>query len=117
MDNIYVASPLTAIAVSTLVQLMKRSKFLPGVTADSAKVNVTVSALLALLSAIGLVFSFDFNPDTGHFAAGITGNMWDVLHVITHTPIQFLQQHAFYQGAIRPAELLERICAELQKKE
>ena len=51
MDNIYVASPLTAIAVSTLVQLMKRSRFLPGVTADSAKTNATVSALLALLSA------------------------------------------------------------------
>lgn len=109
MDSIYAASPLAAIASSVILQLLKRSDRFAWLSSQTGKANAWMSGMFAFLTAIGLVFSFDFDKETGAIAAGVHGNVWDILHVVMHTPIQFLQQHAFYQAALKPADELAAI--------
>ena len=116
MDNIYAASGISALTVVSLLEVVKRSRRIPWLTADTGRLTAWVSAALALLTAVGLVFSFDFDPETGRFAAGLTGNVWDILHVIEHAPVQFLGQHAIYEMGVKPAELLRAILAELKAR-
>lgn len=96
--------------------MLKRSRRVPWLTADSGRLNAWVSAALALVTAVGLVFSFDFDPETGRFAAGLTGNVWDLLHVAEHAPVQFLGQHAIYEVGFKPVEMLRAILFELQRQ-
>ena len=114
MEGIYVASPLTAFLVSVGMELVKRSRS-SWLDSHRGSVNAWVSAALAFLTSIGLVVSFDFNAETGVFAAGFSGNVWQILHVVGHTPIQLAEQHGFYQ-VLKIPRMLEMILVELKRQ-
>lgn len=115
MDNIYVASPIVALMSSVLIQLLKNSQWASWINRDTAKLNAFLSALIAFVSSMGIVMSFDWNPDSGAFAAGFKGNVWDILHLLTHFPVQWAEQHVLYKGLIVPAETLGEIRAILKE--
>ena len=97
MDNVYVASPVVALAVSVFIQVLKNSGWCPWITRETERLNTVVSMVTAMLSALAITVTFDFNQETGHFAAGMSGNLWDVLHVVAHAPVQWAEQHGFYK--------------------
>lgn len=116
MDNIYVTSGTTALVVSVLLQLVKNSPYVPGINRQTGKLNAAVSAVAALLSALGISYSFDFDPDTGRFAAGFSGSLADMLHGIGHWIVQWSEQHILYKGLIVPAEVLGEIRGLLRER-
>lgn len=113
MDNIYVVSPTVALVVSVLLQVVKNSSYFPWISRQSGRLNAGLSVLIAFLTSWGIVASFDFDQETGRFAAGFTGNIWDVWHAFSHSIIQWSEQHIFYKGLIVPAEILGEIRAVL----
>lgn len=108
MESIYVAGGASAIVVTTILELLKRSEKLSWINRDSGKTNATLSAVAALLTGIGLTYSFDFNPESGHFHAEFSGNVWDILNMLGHAFWQWCQQHFTYQLAVKPGVLQER---------
>lgn len=115
MENIYVASPTVALLTSVLLQVLKNTKIFPWIDRDTGKLNALISGLVAFISSLGIAMSFDWEPESGRFAAGFTGNIWDILHVLWHFPVQWAQQHAFYKGLLVPAEVLGEIRAILKE--
>ena len=111
MDNIYVVSPTVALVVSVLLQVVKNSSYFPWISRQSGRLNAGLSVLIAFLTSWGIVASFDFDQQTGRFAAGFTGNIWDIWHAFSHSVIQWSEQHIFYKGLIVPAEILGEIRA------
>jgi hypothetical protein len=109
MESVYVAGGASAIVVTTIIEMLKRSKKIAWINHDSGRVNATLSAIAALLTGIGLTYSFDFNPESGHFHAEFSGNVWDILNMLGHSFWQWCQQHFAYSVAIKPSEILLRI--------
>jgi hypothetical protein len=114
MDNIYIASPTVALVTSVVIQMFKNSPLISFMDRDTQKLNAFISGIVAFITSLGLVVSFDMSPD-GAFAAGLHGNIWDVLHVLGHFPVQWATQHMFYKGLIVPAETLGEIRAVLKE--
>ena len=109
MDNVYVASGGTAVIVSVLFQIVKNSTWFPWLTRETGKLNAAIGVLIALVSALGIVWSFDFNPNSYDFTGQFHGNLLDVWHAIEHSFVQWVMQHTFYKTALVPAEALGEI--------
>ncbi len=105
MDNVFVAAGGSAIVVSTLLQALKNSALFPWLSRHTGKLNLLVSLMAAAVTAIGISYSFDFNPDSGAFAFGFKGTLMDVMHGVLHFVAQWCSQQAFYKGFIVPAEI------------
>lgn len=114
MDSIYIASPTVALLVSVGMQVLKNSPIMPWISRDTGKVNAWIGGALAFLSSLGIATTFDWNAETGQFAAGFSGNAWELLHVLLHFPVQWAQQQVWYKMAIVPAETLGEIRAILR---
>lgn len=114
MEQIYVASPVVALLTSVVLQILKRARWSP-LSTDTARLNATVSGAAAFLSSLGLAFSFDFDPETGKFAAGFTGSLDQIVHVLLHFPLQWAEQHGFYKLILVP-ELLGEIRTLLKER-
>lgn len=113
MDNIYIASPTVALMSSVIIQILKNTPWLSIIDRDTTKLNAFLSATIAFISSLGIVVSFDMTPD-GAFAGHFSGNIWDILHVLGHFPVQWATQHMIYKGFIVPAECLGEIRAILK---
>lgn len=109
MDNIYVVSPTVALVTSVLLQVVKNSTYFPWLNRNTGKLNAAVGMIVALLTSVGIIASFDFNQQTGAFAAGFSGNVWDVLHALGHAVVQWAEQHAIYKSLLVPSETLGEI--------
>lgn len=97
MDNIYAASPAVALVSAIAIQILKRSRSFSWISRDTAKINAAVSGIVATLTGLGLAMTFDWNPETGKFAAGFSGNAYDLMHVLLHAPVQWAEQHGIYK--------------------
>lgn len=115
MESIYVAGGASAIVVTTVIEILKRSEHFSWITKDTSRVNATLSVLAALATGIGLSYTFEFNPDSGHFSAAFSGNVWDIVTMLGHSAWQWCQQHFVYQISAKPTSLMIEILKELQK--
>ena len=115
MDNVYVASGTLALVVSVALQMAKNSPWFPWLSRNSGKVNAYVSAVAAVLSSMGIAWSFDFDQTTGAVAAAFQFNLYTILHMTGHSIVQFSAQHVAYKGLIVPAEQLGEIRQLLQR--
>ena len=114
MDNVYVASGTLALVTSVLLQMCKNSPWFPWLTRNSGKVNAYVSAVVAVLSSMGIAWSFDYAP-SGDTNIAFSFNVYTVGHMIGHSLVQFAAQHTAYKGLIVPAEQLGEIRMLLQR--
>lgn len=117
MESMYVAGGAGAIVVTMLLEQLKRSAKVSWINRDSGRVNATISALAALATGIGLTYTFDFNPESGHFHAEFSGNVWDIANMLGHSLWQWCQQHFAYQVAVRPGNLQQRQLEVLERLE
>lgn len=106
MDEIYVASGTGAMVAAVLLQVLKRSEAVSWIRQDTGKLNAALGALLAMLSAAGVSYTFDFNQETGDMVANVHLNVWTVLHWLEHAAAQWGAQQGIFWGLIRPGELL-----------
>lgn len=93
MDDVYVASPVVALTVSVILQMLKNTEMFPFISRQTGKLNAIISAAIALASA--LVISVTFDMHTGDFS--MSGNVWDILDVLKHWAAQLAEQHGFYK--------------------
>jgi hypothetical protein len=115
VDSIYVVSPTVALVVSVLLQVLKTSKAVTWVTNETGKLNAVLSMAIAFLSSVGIVFSFDFDSETGRFAGQFSGTLSELVHALGHSVIQWSEQHLIYKGFIAPAEMLGEIRTLLER--
>ena len=113
MESIYVASPTVALLVTVVLQTLKNSARFPWISRETGKLNAVLGAASAFISSLGIAMTFDWDAETGRFAAGFTGNAWDIAHVLLHAPIQWAEQQLFYKGYV-VAEILGEIRAILR---
>jgi hypothetical protein len=97
MDSIWAASPATALVVAVLMQGLKRWNAFPWLSRDTERLNHYVGLAVATLTGLGLAFTFEWNEDTGQFAAGMSGNAYDLFRIVLQVPVQWAQQHGFYK--------------------
>lgn len=112
MDNIYIASGVSALVTSVLLQVAKNSDLVPWINRNTGKINAAISMIIALGTSLGIAFSFDIQPD-GAFAGHFSGNLYDIGHIVGHTIAQWAAQHGFYKGLLVPAEILGEIRSQL----
>ena len=115
MENVYIASGTLALVVSVAMQMAKNSPWFPWLSRNSGKVNAYVSAGVAVLSSLGIAFSFDFNDVTGDGTGTFSFNLYTMIHMAGHSLVQFAAQHTAYKGLIVPAEQLGEIRMLLQR--
>ncbi len=95
--DMHFASPATALVVAVLMQGVKRWSKVPWMSRDTERLNSIVGFIVASLTGLGLAFTFDWNEETGQFAAALSGNAYDILAIVLQIPVQWAQQHGFYK--------------------
>jgi len=106
-----VASGSSAIIVTVILQVLKRSGKVPWISKETGRLNAVLGVVLAGLSAAGVSYSFDFDNATGDMVAHVQLNAWAVLHWLEHSVAQWAAQQGFFWAAIRPGELLTELLA------
>ena len=108
MDSLVLSTGGTALAVSLLLQYLKKSSWfkIMGIEPQFEKINLFISVIAAGLSSLGIGYAYD--GSSGRFMLIIS------LHQLWHWFIQWVSQHAAYKTFVVPVELLAAIVKELK---
>ena len=103
-----VLSQLTAAAVTVYaLQALKTARWFPWVKQETAGLNRLLSALGALISAVGVHFAFDAAQNAnGTYVVTITGaTVGNIAHGVWHWMNQFALQQIAYDGVVSKTSL------------
>lgn len=115
MENPWVAGGGAAVIIPILIQWAKGSKLFPWISHSTETLNKWASIITAAAAGIAITVAFDFDPESGRFALGMTGNIHDVSHAIGHMVIQWIGQKSVYQVGIKLPERAGQILDTLQQ--
>lgn len=115
MDDVVISSGTTAVIVAYLLQALKNAKFSDGwINQNTARMNFALSVLVAGLSAVGISYKFDLDPEKGTFIFALSGSLAGFVHGLAHWAVQWAGQHVAYKSIVVPAETLSQMLAALR---
>jgi len=99
MESEVVSQFTSAAVIVYFLQVVKRSKFFPWLTMETARMNHLVAVALAIGTAIGIRVVFDVHTGT----ATITGlTVQNVLSTGWHAAQQYVMQRVTYDAVAKP---------------
>jgi hypothetical protein len=98
-----------------LIELAKRSKYLPWITAETKQVNKAASAVLAALSSAGITV-LAVNQGAGSYSIQITGlTTAAILHFVWHVMGNYAVQKWIYKVVVPRGSSARRMAAGVGK--
>lgn len=99
MGNEFGSQVTLALAVSFVLQWLKKQTWFPWLSFETEKVNRLVSVFISIVAGFGVYFVFDHA--TGVLTiSGLT--LANLMHALSHAGEQFMLQHAAYRTVIAP---------------
>ena len=98
MEQQVISQVVAAWIVTQLVQMLKKWRDIPWMTARTDSINRVVGAVMAFFASVGIAFSFDAEAGT----LLITGLTWGTVVTIFWTWVQqVVLQQIVYRGAVK----------------